>query len=162
MNLEAMFALNQADRQQTSEIDLRELQELVSQAFYVGLREGGAQAFILVFDQDARYGSPNFAWFKSRYERFTYIDRVIVARQARRSGVGRALYEEAFAAARDAGHTIVGCEVNVDPPNAVSDAFHASLGFQEIGRAAIPSGSKTVRYMLRELQRTQGLGPMRA
>lgn len=150
-DLDAMLALNDADKTQTSEIDLGELRDLVAQAFYVGVRENGAQAFMLVFDQDAQYGSPNFAWFKSRYDRFTYVDRVIVAPRMRRSGVGRALYEEAFSAARDAGHTTIGCEVNVDPPNPASDAFHASLGFHEVGRAAILSGRKTVRYMVRDL-----------
>ena len=161
MNVEAMLALNRADQTQTSEIDLAELRELAATAFFVGLREDGAQAFILVFDQDAQYGSPNFGWFKARFDRFTYVDRVIVATAARRSGVGRALYEEAFAAARNAGHTMIGCEVNVDPPNAVSDAFHESLGFREVGRAPIFGGRKTVRYMVRELYR-QGDPSVRA
>jgi predicted GNAT superfamily acetyltransferase len=38
------------------------------------------------------------------------------------------------------------CEVNLDPPNPASDAFHASLGFHEIGSAAMSNG-KVVRYL---------------
>jgi len=37
------------------------------------------------------------------------------------------------------------------PPNPVSDAFHASLNFHEVGRAAIHNNTKTVRYLLRNL-----------
>jgi len=36
-------------------------------------------------------------------------------------------------------------------PNPVSDAFHASLDFSEVGRAVIYNGAKTVRYLLRHL-----------
>ncbi len=48
--------------------------------------------------------------------------------------------------ARQAGQTRVVCEVNLDPPNPASDAFHANMGFVEIGQAAIHNGAKTVRY----------------
>jgi hypothetical protein len=43
------------------------------------------------------------------------------------------------------------CEVNSDPPNPASDAFHAAMEFSEVGRAAIHHGSKTVRYLARVL-----------
>ena len=49
------------------------------------------------------------------------------------------------------GHERVVCEVNREPPNPASDAFHATLGFSEVGAAAIHGGSKTVRYLAREL-----------
>ncbi len=42
------------------------------------------------------------------------------------------------------------CEVNHAPPNPGSDAFHARMGFGEIGRAVL-SGGKTVRYLRRPL-----------
>ena len=52
--------------------------------------------------------------------------------------------------ARAAGHERVVCEVNADPPNPASDAFHAALGFAEIGATLLPNG-KTVRYFMRDL-----------
>jgi uncharacterized protein len=38
------------------------------------------------------------------------------------------------------------CEVNIDPPNPASEAFHLALGFKEVGQATIHGGTKTVRY----------------
>jgi predicted GNAT superfamily acetyltransferase len=92
----------------------------------------------------------NFQFFQQRFERFVYIDRVITASYARRRGLARKLYEDLFARARAADHSTVGCEVNLDPPNAGSDAFHASLGFEEVGRNRLENG-KTVRYLQRSL-----------
>jgi predicted GNAT superfamily acetyltransferase len=41
--------------------------------------------------------------------------------------------------------------VNTEPPNPASDAFHARLGFVEVGRAVLPGGAKAVRYLRRAL-----------
>jgi predicted GNAT superfamily acetyltransferase len=56
-----------------------------------------------------------------------------------------------FAEAARAGHSCVVCEINSEPPNPASHAFHEGLGFAELGSAAIHNGSKTVRYLLRRL-----------
>ena len=66
-----------------------------------------------------------------------------------RQGLARALYADAFAAARAAGAPVVCCEVNVDPPNPGSDAFHAALDFVEVGRAMLVERKKLVRYLER-------------
>jgi len=104
------------------------------------------RALLIAFDQDAEYDSPNFLWFRARYPRFIYVDRIAVAASARGGGLARMLYHDLFTAARDAGHGEIVCEVNIDPPNPASDAFHASLGFSEVGRADLPN-SKQVRYL---------------
>jgi predicted GNAT superfamily acetyltransferase len=63
-----------------------------------------------------------------------------------------------FKRALAAGHSLVGCEVNVVPPNPASDAFHASLGFEEAAVRRLESG-KTVRYLERVLTRERKLEP---
>ena len=47
-------------------LDGDRLAELVGRAF-VARRIGAADTFLLAFDQDAAYDSPNFLWFRSRY-----------------------------------------------------------------------------------------------
>ena len=148
--LPAILALNNAHARELSWLEPERLDHLVGQAFLV-LRAGAADAFLMTFDQDAGYDSENFLWFRARYPRFVYVDRVVVADRARGRGLARRLYEALFDKARAVGHTLVTCEVNADPPTPASDAFHAALGFGEVGQAVLRGGDKTVRYFAREL-----------
>lgn len=147
-----MLALNQAHVTETSSLDPAGMQALIDQACYLGTCDaGGAEAFLLAVDQDADYASPNFLWFRARYPRFVYIDRVIVAPSQRQKGWGRRFYSALFEAAAAAGHTVVVCEVNSDPPNPASEAFHEALGFAEVGSAILAARGKTVTYLVREI-----------
>jgi uncharacterized protein len=148
---DAILALNDSHRRETSPLSAAELHALLLQAFHVGLCERGRDAFLIALDQDAISASANFQWFKSRYPRFVYVDRVIVAPKKRGQGLARKLYEELFALAAHAGYPLVGCEVNVEPPNVASDAFHEALGFREVGRALIMNGEKLVRYLIKPI-----------
>lgn len=113
-------------------------------------RAGGA-ALLIAFDQDADYDSPNFRWLRERLLRFVYVDRIIVADDQRGGGIAHLMYRDLFRRAREAGHQCVVCEVNLVPPNPASDAFHAKMGFTEIGRATLADGKKTVRYLTKHL-----------
>jgi predicted GNAT superfamily acetyltransferase len=145
---QALLALNNAHAQELSWLEPERLEYLVSEAFSAR-RIGLLDAFLLAFDQDANYDSPNYLWFRSRYQRFVYVDRIVVASAARGRGCARRLYHDLFDHARRAGHDHVFCEVNVSPPNPVSDAFHSALGFVEVGTASV--GSRIVRYLARAL-----------
>ncbi|MBT1511224.1 GNAT family N-acetyltransferase [Bradyrhizobium sp. SRL28] len=142
----ALLALNNAHAQELSWLEPERLEYLISEAF-LARRIGRLDAFLLAFDQAARYDSPNFIWFRARYPRFVYIDRIVVAPSARGRGCARRLYSDLFEHAARAGHDRVVCEVNKMPPNAASDAFHAALGFVEVGTASVHDGSRTVRYL---------------
>lgn len=146
----ALLALNNTHARELSWLEPERLQHLVSQAF-LARRIGDLDAFLLAFDQDADYDSPNFLWFRERYPRFVYIDRIVVAASARRRGCARRLYRDLFERANKAGHACAVCEVNISPPNPASDALHAALGFVEVGSASVHEGSKTVRYLSRGL-----------
>ena len=146
----SLLALNNAHATQLSLLTLADFNRLIRASFYTA-QIGDAAAFLLAFDQNAVYESPNFQWFRERYERFVYVDRVATSPLARGQGYAKALYADLFKRAKEAGHQRIVCEVNLDPPNPASDAFHASFGFEEVGRASIHGGSKTVRYLLRQL-----------
>ena len=151
----AILALNNEHAAELSWLEPERLSFLLGEAFYAR-RIGALEAFIMTFDQDAHYDSPNFLWFRERYPRFVYVDRVVVAGEARGRGHARRLYEDLFVEVAHAGHSVVTCEVNADPPNPASDAFHAALGFAEVGDAVIHGGKKAVRYYLRQIQSNSG------
>ncbi|WP_119417791.1 GNAT family N-acetyltransferase [Desertibaculum subflavum] len=111
----------------------------------------GRSGFLIALDERAPYANPNFAWFKQRYPAFVYIDRVVVEAPHRGRGVARALYEDLFAETRRSGRSRIVCEVNAEPPNPASDAFHARLGFSVVGTAHLVDRQKTVRYFCKAL-----------
>ena len=128
-----MLPLNNAHAKETSALDDASLTALLDMAFYARGIDRGATAFLIALAHNAPYESPNYLWFKAARESFVYIDRIIVLSSARGRGIARLLYNDLFAAARTAGHDRVVCEVNIDPPNLVSEAFHATMGFQRVG-----------------------------
>lgn len=144
-----IYPLNRAHEVELSPLTPEEMKALVASATYARATEGGA--FLLGFDQDADYDSPNFLWHRERFAKFLYVDRIAVAETHRRQGLAAKLYEDFFAFAKAGGYERVVCEVNSDPPNPASDAFHARLGFELVGEARLEGRGKTVRYLAREL-----------
>jgi hypothetical protein len=147
----AVLALNNAHAKELSWLEPARLQHLVAHAF-LARRIGALDAFLLAFDQDAPYDNPNFLWFRERFPRFVYVDRIVVATHARGRGLARVLYRDLFEQVAEAGQQRVVCEVNTRPPNPASDAFHAALGFAEVGHASIHGGAKDVRYLVCDLR----------
>ena len=147
-HLDRLLALNNAHAAELSLLDAARLTHLLQQAFWAA-RVGDMDAFMLTLNQSADYDSPNHRWFRDRYPRFVYVDRVVVAPAARGRGLARLLYAGLLHAAAAAGHTAIMAEVNSHPPNPASDALHAALGFHEVGAASIHGGAKTVRYLIR-------------
>lgn len=137
--------LNTAFETELSPLTAGRLAELRSEAFLAHVA-GPEAGFLITFDQGAAYDSPNFLWFRDRYDRFVYVDRIVISPDHRRKGHAEALYTALFDAARLAGHGHVVCEVNSEPPNPGSDRFHAALGFEVVGEARLEDRGKAVRY----------------
>lgn len=133
-----------------SPLTAERLQQLHGEAVYHRVAvdgDGAVLAFLLAFREGCRYDSINYRWFAARYARFLYIDRVVVSAAQQGRGIGPALYADlfAFAHAGDVGR--VTCEIDSDPPNPVSQRFHARWGFREVGRQAVAGGSKWVSLL---------------
>lgn len=105
--------------------------------------------FVVGFEPGTDYASPNYRYFEDRGTDHLYIDRIVVAEEARGMRVGQSLYRRVIELAVDQGREEVTCEVNVDPPNPASAAFHSRLGFSEIDRQDV--GYATVMLLARPL-----------
>ena len=149
---QALLALNAAHEAETSPLDAAGLHALLAASWHLGLAgPHGQHGVLLALDDRSEWPGVNFQWFKARFARFIYIDRVVVAATQQGRGIGRHLYAELFQRAAAAGVPLIGCEVNSQPPNPASDAFHAALGFAVIGSATL-AGGKTVQYLARQQQ----------
>ncbi len=145
-----MLRLNAGHLVETGPLDEATLEADLAVAFLGAVAEPEA-GFVLAHAPDAGLDGPNFRWFAARMDDFIYVDRVIVAAEARGRGVGRTLYIEVAEAARRAGYRAVAAEVNIDPPNPGSLAFHERMGFQPVGEAFLADRGKRVRYLRWEL-----------
>lgn len=149
-DLHDVLALNQAHVPNVGSIDASRLAAIVQECSLalVARDDGGALAgFVLVLGPGAAYDSPNYRWFEKRYDDFRYVDRVAVDTSVHRGGLGRRLYTAVFDHAREHAAPLVTAEVNVEPPNPVSTAFHTTMGFVEVGRQDTYGGSVTVSLM---------------
>jgi predicted GNAT superfamily acetyltransferase len=113
--------------------------------------DGRVLGFVLAVAPGSAYASENYRWFSTHVPGSLYGDRIVVDPAAHGLGVGRALYEAVDARARELGLRVVTCEVNLEPPNPESLAFHARLGFRRVGEQATKGGSVVVALLSREV-----------
>ena len=120
-----LLELNDESVQMLSELDEQRLEFILelAQRSLVAELDGEIAGFAIAIAQGTGYDSDNYRWFSHRYERFLYLDRIAVDAARRRHGVGGALYDAMEATAAASGRMV--CEVNVEPLNEVSLAFHA-------------------------------------
>lgn len=109
--------------------------------------EASVLGFLLCMAPGSEYASENYRYFESRGIDHLYVDRIVVADGARGLGIGSQLYDSVFDRARGEGRQEVTCEVNLDPPNPESLAFHARLGFERIGEQATKNATVTVALL---------------
>lgn len=149
-DLAALNALNDAHAAEVNALAPAAFAALVRQAFAARMldaADGRPAGFCLALSHATPTQGPNHGWFQDRLPAFAYVDRVVVDAACRGQGIARALYADLVARARAAGLPVLACEVNLDPPNPVSMAFHETFGFTEAGIATDPRNGKRVRYL---------------
>jgi uncharacterized protein len=154
-DFEAILRLNEASVAETSPLDAGALSSLASMSAYfkVSTNVDVVAGFLIGLREGAAYENENFRWFRERFTRFIYIDRVVVDRDRRGTGIGAALYADVERQATETGVDLLTCEVNVLPENTSSLAFHQRRGFVEVGRQSLPLRQKTVAMFVRRLPR---------
>ena len=148
-----ILALNAASTPAVGEMDASDYREIATQAHRVLVAEAGGvpAGFMILIRPGSAYPSDNFGWFEEQFDNHLYIDRIAVSKVAWGAGVGRALYEEAMHIAAALGEKRLTAEVNEDPPNPESMAFHAKLGFRHLLSRTSPRLGKVVAMLERPL-----------
>lgn len=147
---DTLLALNNAHAAELSFKTKPDFQRLIDAAHVVYAEPQGL-SLLVAMSEASSYDNPNFRWLKDRYQRFVYIDRVVVDTKAQGKGLARALYTQLETLARGEHRERLVCEINLAPPNPSSDRFHAALGFAPVGQQQLPDRAKTVRYWAKEL-----------
>ncbi len=148
-DLSAVRALNETALPHVNSVTLEEMKRFLRQATYFKViedEEKGILGFLIALKPGLDYASENYRWFSRNFDDFLYIDRIVVAVDGRGLGLGSLLYSDLIENARNLASRVT-CEVNSQPPNPQSMAFHTKFGFITVGSQATEGGSKEVALM---------------
>jgi predicted GNAT superfamily acetyltransferase len=153
-DLERVLELNEALVHFLSPLTSKKLENLVKQCdfSYVVEIDGLVEAFILALSEDKEYDSVNYQWFSRKYDRFLYIDRVVVSKKCQGQGLGQLIYKKIIKKAKEKKYPFLLAEIDVEPENPKSLSFHENFGFKEVGRESIHNGKKVVSLQALKLQ----------
>ena len=128
-----VLGLNQRFQHLTAPLDVDGLSHLDAVGTVEVIRVGDAFAgFVVTVPREADHDSGNLVWFRERYDAFDYLDRIIVHEDFRRRSLAGQVYDEVEARTTRRAPLLT-LEVNIDPPNEASLAFHAARGFEQVG-----------------------------
>jgi hypothetical protein len=113
--------------------------------------DGKVEAFVLVFRENTDYDYVTYLLYKERYEKFLYVDRIVVSAKCQGLGIASMLYDKIIEHARNTGISFVTAEVDSDPPNPVSLGFHEKFGFKNMGSVAAPGSNKFVSLQVAQI-----------
>ena len=137
-DLTRVLAINNANTPGVSELTLSELETDITNCLHalaIDNEHGEVCAFCITFAPDAPAAGVNHRWFAERYASFVYLDRIAIDPTYQNLGLGVLLYqsvERQMIASTQ--HSLLCCEVNLEPPNPGSLRFHHRIGFTEVGQ----------------------------
>ena len=143
-DLPLVLEINNANTPGVSELTMAELESDLNNslhAFAIDNEHVEVCAFCITFAPDAPDAGANHQWFAERYESFVYLDRIAIDSNHQNRGLGALLYQSVEQhMLNSAEHSLLCCEVNLEPPNPGSLRFHKRIGFTEVGRHSPQQG----------------------
>ena len=143
-DLPRVLEINNANTPGVSELTFTELEtdlENSLHALAIDNEQGEVCAFCITFDPGAPDAGDNHRWFAERYESFVYLDRIAIDSNHQNHGLGALLYQSVEQQMLcSAEHSLLCCEVNLEPPNPGSLRFHQRIGFTEVGQHSPQKG----------------------
>ena len=133
-----VLEINNANTPGVSALTLSELETDITNCLHalaIDNEHGEVCAFCITFAPNAPDAGANHRWFADRFESFVYLDRIAIDPTYQNLGLGVLLYQsveqQMIASAQ---HSLLCCEVNLEPPNPGSLRFHHRIGFTEVGQ----------------------------
>jgi uncharacterized protein len=153
-DLADVLRLNQSALPHVSSLTPDSLRTLFEEAawFCVAVFNNDCAGFLIALRPEATYRSENYLWFAQHFSNFLYIDRICVSPSHQRRGVASRLYAGAENFARECHIPLLTCEVNLEPENPPSLAFHDTQGFKEVSRQRTEAGTKLVSLRSKRLR----------
>ena len=141
---DAIAALNEVFVSVTSPMDSERFLELFALSSFCLVAENatGLLGFVIAMRNGAPYDNGNYQWFEARVPDMIYVDRIVLASDARGQGVGAKLYGYLAELAIGLNCQTMTAEMDIDPPNDHSVYFHQKSGFAEIGQRTLDSGKR--------------------
>ncbi len=149
-DLGRILEINEANVPEVGAVDADRMAYLLAESpIALGVElDGRIVGFCLVMPAHSAYDSVNYRWFTERYDDFMYLDRVAFDADVQGRGLGTLLYAEVDRLMVERNReSHLALEVNVDPPNEASLAFHARRGFAEVGQQDTPYGIRVSMQM---------------
>jgi len=134
-----------------SPLDQDDLTKLLNLSHYTRQIDNAA-GVLIGYAHDVEYDHKNLRWLRPRFDKFFYIDRIIIDASAQGKGYGRILYEDFEAEARRRDLQRLVCEVNTKPDNPGSHRFHERFGFNALADVDYPEYNASLRYYEKPLQ----------
>jgi predicted GNAT superfamily acetyltransferase len=101
--------------------------------------DGTPAGFVLTFTPGSAYDGLVFETFSHKYaDRFLLVERIVIAPEHRRTGIGSKVYRAIERAAEPFDRAVAA--VAVDTP---ALAFHTGRGYVEVDRQYLPDGTTT-------------------
>ena len=146
----SIFNLNQLNIPALGSLeDLNHLENLFKSSSFIALIKinNNLVGFAIIMSSLSEYSSPNFLYFKKKYNDFIYIDRIAISEKYNRKGFGSLIYKELYNQSKNLGIPLC-CEVNTKPINQQSLDFHKKLEFSIIEE--ISFGKKIVAMLAKK------------
>ena len=154
-DLVRVLEINNANTPGVSELTMSELETDIKNCLHalaIDNEHGEVCAFCITFDQGAPDAGANHRWFSERYKSFVYLDRIAIDSNHQNHGLGAKLYQAVEQKMlQSAEHSMLCCEVNLEPPNPGSLRFHKRIGFTEIGQSIPEYANYRVSYLSKSL-----------
>ncbi len=151
-DIDKIVKINKSAIPAVNYVSYNEFEWFLNRKLYFKIAEnyqGAISGFLLVLPSGLEYKSLNYKWFSGRYDKFAYIDRIVIMDEFKKNGIGKSLYLDLE---KNIGeYELIACEFNIEPPNPISKKFHESLNYENVGHQLTENQTKKVSLMIKQI-----------